>query len=123
MIDHVTISAQNYETSLAFYTAVLETLGLKPLYEEKGLVTGFGITRPFFWLSASDSEHVATSGLHLALTCNSKDQVHNFHKAAITAGGKDNGAPGPRPQYHADYYAAFILDPDGNNLEAVFGNK
>ena len=78
--------------------------------------TGYGDTHPWFWLA----EENATSGMmHIAFQAKSRAEVDAFHAAALLAGGTDNGRPGLRPQYHANYYAAFVLDPDGHNIEAV----
>ena len=123
MFDHITITVIDYAKSRAFYEAVLAILNMKSLYEEKDIVTGFGVDRPVFWVGKHDAEHPVSTNVHIAFRCNSQELVNAFHKAALAAGGKDNGAPGPRPQYHEKYYAAFVLDPDGNNIEAVFGNS
>ncbi|WP_342586086.1 VOC family protein [Leisingera sp. ANG-M1] len=88
-----------------------------PLEQTGGVrVTGYGDDRPWFWLAEEDA---TTGKLHTALTARSRAQVDAFHAAALLAGGTDNGAPGVRPHYHPDYYAAFVLDPDGHNIEAV----
>ncbi len=77
---------------------------------------GYGDSRPWFWIAEQD----ATKGkLHIALSAKSRADVDAFHAAALAAGGRDNGAPGPRPHYHPNYYGAFVLDPDGHNIEAV----
>jgi predicted lactoylglutathione lyase len=78
---------------------------------------GFGAEgKPFFWIGAGSKPN---GGVHIAFTARTRDEVDAFYRAAIAAGGKDNGAPGPRPHYHAHYYGAFVFDPDGNNIEAV----
>ena len=122
MIDHITFGVSDYEKSAAFYDAALAPLGLKPLFkvpaEHTGgvHVMGYGDTRPFFWIAGDDT----TRGkLHVALAAKDRASVDAFHAAALAAGGKDNGAPGLRPHYHPDYYGAFVLDPDGHNIEAV----
>lgn len=79
-------------------------------------VTGYGDHRPWFWLAG---ENATTGLLHVAFHAASRAEVDAFHKAALKAGGRDNGAPGRREQYHPYYYAAFIIDPDGHNIEAV----
>lgn len=119
MFDHVTITVQNYEKSRDFYEKVLGFLGVKSLYEEKGIVTGFGSDRPMFWVAAADEDHLATQKVHVAFECKNHELVDEFHRVALEAGATDNGAPGLRPEYHKNYYAAFVLDPDGNNIEAV----
>ncbi|MEL7261696.1 MAG: VOC family protein [Pseudomonadota bacterium] len=122
MIDHITFGVSDFARSTAFYDAAFAPLGIKRLFDVRkehtnGVdVTGYGDTRPCFWLA----EERATSGMfHVALQAQTRDQVDAFHAAAVQAGGVDNGAPGPRPHYHPDYYAAFVLDPDGHNIEAV----
>jgi catechol 2,3-dioxygenase-like lactoylglutathione lyase family enzyme len=122
MFDHLTLTVQDYEKSLAFYAKVLATLGMKLLYEEKGIVTGFGVDRPVFWVGASDARHEVSRNVHIAFTCENNEQVHAFYAAAMAAGAKDNGAPGPRPQYDEKYYAAFVFDLDGNNIEVICRN-
>jgi len=123
VIDHITIGISDFSRSTAFYDKALAPLGMKRLFdvphEHSGGVdcTGYGDTRPFFWLAEED----ATRGkLHIAFTAQDKAAVDGFHAAALAAGGKDNGAPGLRPHYHPGYYGAFVLDPDGHNVEAVF---
>lgn len=122
MIDHITFGISDFARSTAFYDAALAPLGLKQLFvvpkEHTGGndVCGYGDTRPFFWIAQDDP----TRGkLHVALAARSRAQVDAFYEAAIAAGGTDNGGPGVRPHYHPDYYGAFVLDPDGHNIEAV----
>jgi lactoylglutathione lyase len=117
LIDHLHLVVPNLERSKRFYQAVLDALGV-PLGGE-----GPG----FFWadeLFVSDTQSKASSGVvtgrvHFAFQAKDRNVVQRFYRAGIEAGGKDNGAPGERP-YHPGYYAAFLLDPDGNNVEAVF---
>lgn len=121
MLDHVGIEVSDLERSRAFYEAALEPLGIRLMMEFEGAV-GFGKEtehgpKPFFWLN--DRGRPAVSGAHVAFGVRDTAQVDAFHAAALTAGGSDNGAPGPRPIYHPGYYGAFILDHDGNNIEAV----
>lgn len=118
-INHVGFSVANFEASLSFYTAALAPLGMKPMvnFEYEGdRHAGFGSTRPDFWIGTSPN---ASGRIHLAFTATTRAQVNEFYTAAVAAGGRDNGGPGPRPQYSANYYAAFVFDPDGNNIEAV----
>lgn len=122
MLDHIGIGVTDFARSTAFYDAALAPLGIKrlfdvPLEHSDGVrVTGYGQTRPQFWVS----EETPTKGrLHIALTAQTRADVNAFHAAALAAGGTDNGTPGVRPHYHADYYGAFVLDPDGHNIEAV----
>ncbi len=122
MIDHITFGVIDFARSVAFYDHAFAPLGVTrlfnvPLEHTDGVnVTGYGDDRPWFWIAEED----ATRGkLHVALTAPDRESVDAFHAAALAAGGVDNGAPGPRPHYHPDYYGAFVLDPDGHNIEAV----
>jgi len=116
MFDHVTLNIRSYARGRAFYEKALEPLGYSVGYEwEKGC--GFGVGDAVdFWIR----EEGAPSGpTHVAFRISDRRAVAAFHEAGLAAGGRDNGAPGPRPQYGPTYYAAFVLDPDGNNVEAV----
>ena len=118
MIDHITLCVADVDRATAFYDRALAPLGVTRLADltDGVRVCGYGDTRPFFWLTGED----ATPGiLHVAFRAGGHAQVDAFHAAALRAGGCDNGAPGPRPHYHPDYYAAFVRDPDGHNVEAV----
>ncbi len=122
MLDHITFGVTDFERSVAFYDAAFAPLGVSRLHtvapEDTGgvQVTGYGIDSPFFWIA----EERATQGLfHVALQATARAQVDAFHAAALKAGGKDNGGPGLRGHYHGAYYAAYVLDPDGHNIEAV----
>ena len=116
LIDHVQLVVRDLAASQRFYTAVFKVLNI-PMA---------GTAKDYFWadelfVSTSDSESAQgqlTGRHHLAFQAANRDVVNAFHKAALASGGKDNGAPGERP-YHPGYYAAFVLDPDGNNIEAV----
>ena len=112
-VDHIGLNVSDYEKSKAFYIAALAPLGLKIL-QDYGVVVGVGGDFPFLWVSAGDAGHV-----HLAFRADSRKLVDDFYAAAIRAGGKDNGKPGLRTEYHENYYGAFVLDPDGHNIEAV----
>ncbi|MEI5677486.1 MULTISPECIES: VOC family protein [unclassified Mesorhizobium] len=122
MIDHLGISVSNFDASKTFYDQAFAPLGASLLYvvppEYTGgkKVGGYGRERPVFWLHEASP---TGPGRHYAFTARSRAEVDAFHKTALAAGGKDNGAPGLRPHYHADYYGAFVFDPDGNNVEAV----
>jgi catechol 2,3-dioxygenase-like lactoylglutathione lyase family enzyme len=116
MIDHLKLLVRDIERSRAFYAQALEPLGYRIMLEPAPGVIGMGVGRPDFWL-AFDPE--TTSLAHVAFQVEDAGLVDAFHRAALDAGGRDNGAPGPRPQYHPGYYGAFVLDPDGNNVEAV----
>lgn len=124
MLDHIGISVSDAARSRAFYEAALRPLGIGFVMEAKptetesgGTAVGFGKDGfPFFWIG--DKEKVG-EGTHIAFTAESRAVVDAFYEAAIAAGGRDNGKPGLRPQYHASYYGAFVHDPDGANIEAV----
>jgi catechol 2,3-dioxygenase-like lactoylglutathione lyase family enzyme len=121
MIDHMGIKVTNYAKSKLFYDAVFAALGgsmLKqvPLEFTGGKhVVGYGRDHAVFWLHEGASEKSS----HYAFSAENRAQVAAFYAAALAAGGKDNGAPGPRPHYHQHYFGAFVFDPDGNNVEAV----
>jgi catechol 2,3-dioxygenase-like lactoylglutathione lyase family enzyme len=115
VIDHIGLSVSDLEKSKAFYRAALEPLGYTLLMEHEGAV-GFGAKgMPDFWLGPG----AGTGPLHVAFASRDRQTVDRFHEAALAAGGSDNGPPGLRPQYHPNYYGAFVLDPDGINVEAV----
>jgi catechol 2,3-dioxygenase-like lactoylglutathione lyase family enzyme len=124
VIDHVVLDASNLPASRAFYEQSLAPLGIAVLADHEGYL-GFGEMQDrgetlaplvYFWLTARTP---ASSNVHLAFTTDERSKVDEFHAAALAAGGTDNGAPGVREIYHPDYYGAFVLDPDGNNIEAV----
>lgn len=122
MIDHSGISVSDFDASKAFYDAAFAPLGITflalvpPEYTDGVKVGGFGWERPQFWLSEGGAQ---IPPVHFAFAAASRAEVDAFYEAAMAAGGVDNGAPGLRPQYHEHYYGAFVLDPDGNNIEAV----
>lgn len=122
MLDHMGISVSDLERSRAFYAAALAPLGLSIAMEVSAAETGchaavgFCAGKPEFWISGGPGR---SSYLHVAFAAADRAMVTAFHAAALAAGGRDNGAPGLRPHYHPDYYAAFVLDPDGVNVEAV----
>ena len=116
MIDHVKVFVSDLERSKTFYARALEPLGYRVLMQPAPVVVGFGADRPDFWLELRP-ESVTTA--HLAFHDDTPEIVDAFHRAALDAGGRDNGAPGRRPLYHPHYYGGFVLDPDGNNVEAV----
>ena len=118
MIDHVSVKTSDRQASRRFYERSLAPLGYEVLREyHDGQVVGMGVRgKPDFWFSAGES----SGPIHLAFSASDRATVDAFHAAALAAGGKDNGAPGLRPEYHAGYYGAFALDPDGNNVEVVF---
>src|SRR5688500_7405002 len=118
MLDHVGLDVGDYERSKAFYEKALAPLGLKLMMEPVPGVGGFGDGRmPFFWIGSR--RRAPQSGVHVAFAAKSRETVDAFHAAALQAGAADNGGPGVREIYHPNYYGAFVLDPDGNNVEAV----
>jgi catechol 2,3-dioxygenase-like lactoylglutathione lyase family enzyme len=116
MLAHVAVNVTDFEVAKSFYLGALEPLGYRVVYEQPGTLAyladahglDFGIGR-----------RGPVGGAHVAFECGDRETVDAFYAAAMAAGGMDNGAPGLRPQYAADYYAAFVLDADGNNIEAV----
>ena len=117
MIDHVTLAVSDFHRSRAFYDAALSPLGINRLYADGECAAGYGRGgKAFFWIAQQNK--VATQ-THVAFAAADRDAIDQFFQAGLDHGGSDNGGPGPRPQYHASYYAAFLLDPDGNNIEAV----
>ncbi|WUR14920.1 VOC family protein [[Empedobacter] haloabium] len=126
MIDHVGIVVTDFSNSRAFYEKALAPIGYAMLMELGPEITGtvrvagFGIApKPDFWISEARSGGTAGNTVHVALRVDSRALVDAFHAAALAAGGRDNGAPGIRAHYHPNYYGAFVLDPDGHNIEAV----
>ena len=117
MLDHVTIGVTDLDRAQRFYDAALRPLGMVRLYAEGDAFAGYGVDRrAFFWIGRRDQ---VASAVHVAFAAADRATVDAIHKAALAAGGRDNGAPGPRPRYHPDYYGAFVLDFDGHNIEAV----
>jgi catechol 2,3-dioxygenase-like lactoylglutathione lyase family enzyme len=130
MIDHIGLRARDasdVQRLRTFYVAALEPLGYSVLMEftaeqNIGYVgVGMGLDgKPDLWIGTATGESTEPSGqMHLAFVAKDRATVDAFHRAALAAGAKDNGTPGPRPHYHAGYYGAFVVDPAGNNLEAV----
>jgi catechol 2,3-dioxygenase-like lactoylglutathione lyase family enzyme len=116
-LDHVGIDISDYEASKSFYEKALAPLGMKLMMEPVVGVAGFGDDFPFFWIGQRGLG--PQSGTHVAFRVDDRATVDAFHAAALEAGGTDNGGPGLREIYHPHYYGAFVLDPDGNNVEAV----
>jgi catechol 2,3-dioxygenase-like lactoylglutathione lyase family enzyme len=117
-IDHLTLAVRDLDASRAFYTRALEPFGVRvaELDGADGVEVAIGPEgSEDLVLRAGD----AVAPLHVALLAHDPETVHAFHAAALEAGGRDNGEPGRRPRYHERYYAAYVLDPDGNNIEAV----
>jgi len=122
MLHHVSIGVANVERAAQFYDAVLSKLGFKRVMEVMPYGIAYGLTAPQFWVQLPHDQSSASggNGTHIAFTAKNKGAVNAFHAAALSAGGKDEGAPGPRPEYTPDYYGAFARDLDGNKIEAVF---
>jgi catechol 2,3-dioxygenase-like lactoylglutathione lyase family enzyme len=120
MIDHVSVGVADLDRGARFYETVLAALGLSRLVTRHATV-GFGKTYPEFWINlrANMTKVPHESGTHICLRAKTKAEVDAFHAAALTAGGMSDGAPGIRPHDRVKYYAAFVIDPDGNRIEAV----
>lgn len=126
-LDHVGVSVADYDKAFAFYEKALAPLGITVVMKVTKEMTGgmyegagFGKgQKPDFWIGAGGGKKAAGNSVHLAFSAENRAAVDAFYKAAIEAGGKDNGPPGLRPQYHPGYYGAFVYDLDGHNIEAV----
>ncbi|MBB6250244.1 VOC family protein [Nitrospirillum iridis] len=124
MLDHIGISVADFAASTAFYDHALAPLGVTRLMDITAEMTGAGAHagygsggKPYFWIGTG--RRLQGGALHICFAAANRATVDAFHAAALAAGGRDNGAPGLRPHYHPNYYGAFILDPDGHNIEAV----
>ena len=116
MLDHLGLRVSDFAKSKRFFESALAPLGYEVVMEFGTSVAGLGVAgKPDFWISEGE----ASGQIHVAFASRDRATVDAFHEAAIAAGGSDNGAPGLRPQYHPNYYGAFVFDPDGNNIEAV----
>jgi catechol 2,3-dioxygenase-like lactoylglutathione lyase family enzyme len=119
MFDHVGLNVRDFAASRAFYEQALEPLGYRVVFDgSEWNGAGFGTSddKPEFWIMQREPYG---TGTHVAFAVSDRDTVDAFHAAALAAGGTDHGAPGIREHYHPTYYGAFVLDPDGNNVEAV----
>jgi catechol 2,3-dioxygenase-like lactoylglutathione lyase family enzyme len=116
MLAHVAVNVTDFDAAKRFYLAALGPLGYRIVYEEPGTLVYFADPHG---LDFGIGRRGPVGGAHVAFECGDRALVDAFHAAAITAGGRDNGSPGLRPHYDADYYAAYVLDADGNNIEAV----
>jgi catechol 2,3-dioxygenase-like lactoylglutathione lyase family enzyme len=123
MIDHTGLSVRDFDTSKKFYSAALRPIGYELLLEFPAAVTGHADVAGFgeppkadFWIACGEPNKPA---VHIAFRVQRRALVDAFYNAALAAGGRSNGGPGLRPEYHADYYGAFVLDPDGHNIEVV----
>jgi len=121
MIDHISIAVRDLKKAEPFYVALLAPLGMTKLREWPDAAIGFGKKYPDFWINKrSAMDRIAVdSGVHICLRAPDAPAVDAFHAAALKGGGTSDGAPGLRPEYHGNYYAAFVRDPDGNRIEAV----
>jgi catechol 2,3-dioxygenase-like lactoylglutathione lyase family enzyme len=115
MLDHVSLKTADFAKARAFYEKALAPLGYKVLMEFDQAIGMGGKDFPDFWVGGGER----TRRAHVAFVADDRKAVDAFHAAALEAGGRDNGAPGLRPHYHAQYYGAFVLDLDDNNIEAV----
>ena len=121
IVSHLSVGTNDFERAVAFYDKVLPTLGCKQLMKYPGAVA-YGREYPEFWVQTPIDGQPATvgNGSHVGFVANSKQAVHAFHEAALEEGGRDDGAPGPRPDYGDSYYGCFIRDLDGNKIEATY---
>lgn len=119
MIDHVTIPVSDLEKSKLFYERAFAPLGYKVSFGENDYFWAFDIGKGLYEIAQQAGKSPITS-FHVAFRVKSHAEVNAFYEAALKAGAKDNGPPGPRPQYTKSYYAAFVLDPDGHNIEAMW---
>lgn len=119
MIDHVSIGVRDFARARAFYDAVFAALGAKA-HDAGADYAGYGREVPVYWVQVSERPVPPDmgSGLHFCFAADTRAQVDAFHKAGLAQGGTDNGPPGLRPNYGPDYYAAFVIDPDGYRIEA-----
>lgn len=118
MLDHITIEVVDFPKSRAFYGTVLLELGYHSQFGESGVV-GFGKEHPMFWVAQSDDTHPISQAVHMAFIAENEDQVQRFYETALAQGAKDNGTPGLRPEYGENYFAAFVIDLNGHNIEAL----
>jgi catechol 2,3-dioxygenase-like lactoylglutathione lyase family enzyme len=122
MLDHVSIGVKDIARAKTFYDAALQPLGVSAKYADGGSL-GYGASSAYFWVNQVEAPVVANpkSGLHFCFVAPTRAGVDAFHAAAMRAGGRDNGAPGLRADYGPNYYAAFVVDPDGYRIEAYCG--
>ncbi len=120
ILSHVSIGVSDLDRALTFYDAVLATVDAKRQHEVPGVAVGYGKLFPEFWVQRPLDGRSANpgNGIHFSFIAPSRDAVHAFHEAALTAGARDDGKPGPRPEYGDDYYGCFVYDLDGHKIEA-----
>ena len=116
ILDHIGLAVRDFAKSSTFFRRSLAPLGIQTVLEGEGWAMLGKDGRPEFWIGVHG---IPPGPIHIAFTAESREQVRAFHRAALAAGGRDNGAPGIRAKYHPDYYGAFVFDPDGHNVEAV----
>lgn len=124
IISHISIGTNDFERAIGFYDRVLATLDCRRLMEHPGAVA-YGKQYPEFWLHTPIDGQLATvgNGTHIGFIAATKEAVHAFYEAALAAGGRDDGAPGSRPDYGEPYYGCFVHDPDGHKIEASYWNE
>jgi catechol 2,3-dioxygenase-like lactoylglutathione lyase family enzyme len=120
-LSHVSLGTNDFASAVAFYDEVLPTLGCKRILEHPGAVA-YGRELPEFWVQTPIDGHPASvgNGTHVGFVAPDKAAVHAFHAAALAAGARNEGEPGPRPEYGEPYYGCFVLDPDGHKIEATY---
>lgn len=125
MLHHVSVGVTDVERAAKFYDAVLGALGYKRIMEFMPYAVGYGEAAPSFWIQLPHDQNSPSvgNGSHVGFSAGTKQAVDAFHRAALGSGGTDNGAPGPRPDYGPDYYGAFVIDLDGNKIEATLHPK
>ena len=116
ILDHIGLAVRDFGKSATFFRRALAPLGIQTVLEGEGWAMLGKEGRPQFWIGVHG---IPPGPLHIAFAAENREQVRAFHRAALAAGGRDNGAPGIRTKYHPDYYGAFVFDPDGHNIEAV----
>lgn len=124
ILSHLSIGTNRFEEAVAFYDAVLPTLGIRRMMEHPGMV-GWGKAYPEFWVNAplDGKPASAGNGFHVGFVADSEEAVRRFYQAALAAGGTGDGEPGPRPEYSPAYYACFVRDLDGHKIEATFWDE
>jgi len=116
ILDHIGLAVRDFAKSATFFRRALAPLGIQTVLEGEGWAMLGKDGRPEFWIGVHG---IPPGPIHIAFAAENREQVRAFHRAALAAGGRDNGAPGIRAKYHPDYYGAFAFDPDGHNIEAV----
>ena len=116
ILDHIGLAVRDFGRSRTFFRRALAPLGIETVLEGEGWAMLGKDGRPEFWFGVHG---IPPGPIHIAFSAETREQVRAFHRAALAAGGRDNGAPGIRAKYHPNYYGAFVFDPDGHNIEAV----